>query len=617
MNVSSHTARDPLKPHSDPAFTFPEPDQPVGAYYMLRRQGDKEASATDFGLGEATPDHTFEIGLALGGTVSAGCYTAGVLDFLITALDAWTLAKDDPARRDVPRHNVRLKILTGTSGGGVNAMLMARALGFGTPATPNDDGITNLLRDVWVDKIDIVDLLATGDLDGTKPVSSLLCGNCLDAIARAAARFSGAPLGCDGHTPKQRDYVDPDLPVVLTLTNLRGVQYSSRIRGLSNRSEFFVDHADHLRFLVNVTGADQPDPPAGLHPYETWINYTAADGDAADGRPWDPLVAAALGTAAFPVGLPPRVICRAVQQYRYRYAIQSTADGERQAMWLHPEWRYLIAEGSNPAAPYQFLAVDGGVFDDEPVAFARDQLDGILGTSEPDGSKAKRAVILVDPFAEAAKLGPDTDEGILGTAGATLSALVSGGRYLTSDLALFAAENVYSRFLVNPVRADPVWATPRATGGDAIASAGLGAFMGFMSRSFRVHDFELGRRNCQQFLRAHFTLKADNPLFLEPAGSAEDRPIIPLVDAAAVEIAEPKWPFGAFEGSRIRDAVKARLLALGNAGTAEMLADLGGTWAELIRIFLWFRGEAEAGKAADRIARLIDRELVRTRLLKA
>ena len=44
-------------------------------------------------------DKTYEIGLTLGGTVSAGAYTAGVLDYLLEALDAWTRAKGGPRRR--------------------------------------------------------------------------------------------------------------------------------------------------------------------------------------------------------------------------------------------------------------------------------------------------------------------------------------------------------------------------------------------------------------------------------------------------------------------------------------------------------------------------------------
>jgi Resolvase, N terminal domain len=58
----------------------------------------------------------FEIGLVLGGTVSAGAYTAGALDFLLQALEAW--------HRSGPPHQVRIPIVAGASGGGVCATIL-------------------------------------------------------------------------------------------------------------------------------------------------------------------------------------------------------------------------------------------------------------------------------------------------------------------------------------------------------------------------------------------------------------------------------------------------------------------------------------------------------------
>ena len=48
------------------------------------------------------PGHTYELALVLGGTVSAGCYTAGIFDFLLEALDTWTAAKDRSDPRSAP-----------------------------------------------------------------------------------------------------------------------------------------------------------------------------------------------------------------------------------------------------------------------------------------------------------------------------------------------------------------------------------------------------------------------------------------------------------------------------------------------------------------------------------
>ena len=49
--------------------------------------------------------NTFELALVLGGTVSAGAYTAGAVDFLIEALDCWTNARDT-GDGSAPQHKV-------------------------------------------------------------------------------------------------------------------------------------------------------------------------------------------------------------------------------------------------------------------------------------------------------------------------------------------------------------------------------------------------------------------------------------------------------------------------------------------------------------------------------
>ena len=71
------------------------------------------------------PDVPFEIGLVMAGAISAGSYTAGVIDFLIQALDEWEKAKEQ-ARRDIaagkptdcPMHEVRIKVMAGARPGG-------------------------------------------------------------------------------------------------------------------------------------------------------------------------------------------------------------------------------------------------------------------------------------------------------------------------------------------------------------------------------------------------------------------------------------------------------------------------------------------------------------------
>ena len=132
---------------------------------------------------EPGPDTPFEIGLVMAGAISAGAYTAGVIDFLVEALDEWEKAKsfarehpDDPKGRECPTHQVTIKVMAGASAGGMTAGLAAGLLGMdyepvvaqpppGRPAAPSNN---NLYRS-WVNTIDIDPLLGSNDLDGGEP----------------------------------------------------------------------------------------------------------------------------------------------------------------------------------------------------------------------------------------------------------------------------------------------------------------------------------------------------------------------------------------------------------------------------------------------------------------
>lgn len=68
----------------------------------------------------------FRLGIAMAGAISAGAYTAGVMDYLLEALDRWQKAKD--SGEAVPGHSVRIDAMTGASAGGMTAAIAARAL---------------------------------------------------------------------------------------------------------------------------------------------------------------------------------------------------------------------------------------------------------------------------------------------------------------------------------------------------------------------------------------------------------------------------------------------------------------------------------------------------------
>ncbi len=69
-------------------------------------------------------NRAFEIGFVLAGAISAGCYSAGVMDFIIEALDDYYVERDKP-EWDGPKHDVRVPVVAGASAGGMTAGMAA------------------------------------------------------------------------------------------------------------------------------------------------------------------------------------------------------------------------------------------------------------------------------------------------------------------------------------------------------------------------------------------------------------------------------------------------------------------------------------------------------------
>ena len=76
----------------------------------------------------------------------------------------------------------------------------------------------------------------------------------------------------------------------------------------------------------------------------------------------------------------------------------------------------------------------------------------------------------------------------------------------------------YSRFMIAPIRT-----SGGVTQKESIACGALGGFGGFFNRDFRVHDFMLGRRNCQRFIQCYFSVpeSAKNPIIQHGYGDLD------------------------------------------------------------------------------------------------
>jgi hypothetical protein len=186
-------------------------------------------------------------------------------------------------------------------------------------------------------------------------------------------------------------------------------------------------------------------------------------------------------------------------------------------------------------------------------------------------------VVLIDPFVNPGKPGPEKPQGLVDSILPLFNALVQNARFKPEDLAMAADPSVGSRFLLAPSRgaewqARAVAGTGQAEG--AIAAGHLGGFMGFFAEAYREHDFFLGRRNAQRFLRRIFVLPENNKLF-EGRWSDTDKerwgveregavgrhlPVIPLC-GRLLDRPEPlpAWPVGRFDAAEIEALVRRRV----------------------------------------------------------
>jgi Patatin-like phospholipase len=528
----------------------------------------------------------FKIGINMAGAVSAGAYTAGVLDFLMEALEEWQKAKDavraqlaQPAPgstfdNPVPLHDISVEVFSGASAGGMCAAIASVMVqgNFEHITDPNATNTNNTFYEAWVNQIDISKLLTVNDLKDDGPLVSLLDSTIIDAIAKTALTPG---------TPSPQPYISKSLSLFLTLTNVRGVPYQLYSDPSPTLNEFITYYADSVRFETTHPGSPTSSPFAKPLPV----------GQPQDGA-WPLLQSAAKATGAFPLFLAPRQLTRDLIDYSVpKWSPLSSP----------PPAPPILSDLPNPPPTTTLtLNVDGGVTDNDPFDLAHD----FLASQNPKATNgmnprapldANCAVISVAPFPSADRYDPQFNfseaAGLLPMLGRLATVLLSQSRFLGESLALLASGAAFSRFVIAP--------SDSGQGRkDALQCASLGAFGGFMERSFRAHDFLLGRHNCQKFLKTFFRLPIGNPIIL--AGQTEAgtyapkiqaqftddpppgvtvppygkvwMPVIPLVGSAFNPVPNP------VRGSISKDAIKAiadQMLKRLNAIKGPLL---GGAW---------------------------------------
>jgi len=479
---------------------------------------------------------TFEIGFALAGTVSAGAYTAGVLDYVIEALDGWTAAKatGDP---DAPPHNVAISTIGGASGGAINGAVLLRA---GSFEFPHGAVAANPLFNAWAGPscVTLDKLLAPGRAkSGAGPLA---------LFNTSAIESQVATILKTGGKPKNRPYLTNPLRLIASIGNLAGIPYRLASRGDTSLGLDMTAHADYVRFALAVTdGCARPDASPRKDEY-------ALSGQSP--LNWDRLGDAALATSAFPIAFDARKVERTIEQLIYRAVLVPGAQGaDDEVIPLVPASDRLpddlVRSGKTSAT-----AVDGGTMDNEPIGVVRQELAGLGARNPRQGSDAHRAVLLVDPFADRGTQ-PKAPQSIFDLVGQVLGLFMQQARYKPEDLALAHQPTVFSRYLIAPK-------ANNAEGSPALSAGALYGFLGFLDQRLLVHDFELGRYDAYLFLTQDFRVPSDNVVVNGAAWTAAQRqtytsgkgyayagqpenekdflPIIPLV--ASLRDAPPSTP---------------------------------------------------------------------------
>lgn len=482
--------------------------------------------------------NTFRIGLSMAGAVSAGAYTAGVIDYLLEALENWEKAKSMNLP-GVPQHNVVIEVISGASAGGMTAVITSAAVQKNFPHINQQNHTSsvnteNPLFDSWVNLTEtsgtdmMSQMLANDDIFNAKTINpdqevrSVFNSLFIEKIARRTL---------DGIVADQlvkRSYFAGDLDLFTTITNLRGFDYQLEFQtAVGLREDRMKMHKDMVHFQLNPEGTYRDDGKIPFH-FNT-----------PEGLNKSLLIDAAIATGAFPVGLSPRVLVR-------------------EAKYINDNSFLKITHGKDnlvePSVPYNTVCVDGGVINNEPYDLTEfiladrrktELLNENPGNTAVDYSPDKSAagfdttILMIDPF-------PNYDEvpaqyfdfQAVKFAAPQLLGAMRQQLMIKQDLLEQAySDSDYSRFMIAPIRTKD-----GITQKDSIACGSLGGFGGFFCRDFRVHDFMLGRRNCQRFIQQYFCVPESekneiieagygnlDPSFVSffESGMAKNLPIIP------------------------------------------------------------------------------------------
>lgn len=469
-------------------------------------------------------NEAFQLGICMAGAVSAGAYTAGVLDCLLEALDGWEQKR---GQTGVPTHRVTISVVGGASAGGMTGLLTAAAV---------QQPAEKIFYNSWVEmEADCMagSMLDPTDIIASQTLTSLLNGSFVERLSHQAIEAALKP------SPVLPAYIDPSLKLFATLTNLMGYPYNiSFTSALQKNEHSMLVHNDFACFqLVGspLPTVKQQEREARMHADPGWIPLNLPAG-----MNTVILQQAIMATGAFPLVLKP------VQLKRAKKMILEND-------WLNQNGLLL----DNHSTDHISLQVDGGLMNNEPFEKVRELLQkknaGSAAIPDRDSfSSFTNTVLMIDPFPDTPLFQEKDSLHFTGIAKQILFAMLHQMKAKPLPIADMMNKEKAGQFLIAPVRytKNP---EERIEGSKAIASGVAGGFGGFLSKSFRAHDYALGQYNCARFLQNHFTIPIkqlhQHPLFskgyagidLQPFLS-ENKDSVQIIPVFQLPKQAPEWP---------------------------------------------------------------------------
>ncbi|NIF04788.1 hypothetical protein F3J23_04975 [Chryseobacterium sp. Tr-659] len=445
---------------------------------------------------------TIRLGLCLAGAVSAGAYTAGVMDYLIETLERWEKEKvkiREKVKRNeelsaeelkIPLHNVVIEIISGASAGGMTGAILGYSFCDNTYCNKVNNDIADYnytipdhnfqkskLYQSWIEMVDddekgistLEKLLDTSDIKKEKPslwdMKSLLNSQVIDDIAKAAVPKEGI-----NYNPP--NFISKNLNLLLSVTNVQGVPIDIKFANISQNNPTRNVLRMHSGFLHYTFSTNSHTNINCDFPSDILLNNNK-----------DYLSHAAMATGAFPFGLKNRVI-HVSNDYFLKFK-QNLLDKYKMDVAVDPQGKQ-----------YSFTAVDGGAINNEPLGTVVKLMQSKIQNYHKED---KDYYILVDPFPNITNASsiPGQEEISQNNLKDLIFKLIGTFRnqsmFKQEDI-LSALDMERSRFLIYPSK----------RGFYFLASGLIEGFSGFFKKSFREHDYQLGRKNCQTFLRYYF-----------------------------------------------------------------------------------------------------------------